>query len=109
MVWGPKGFRLRLRSLSTGEWHDIETNEKQMLLFDGGVYHYGLGYPEPNLRFHFKLALWSGGGCGEFVKKVHALLASAAFVHETSRYRTTHHVTLTRHLSGPRIRDPNCK
>ena len=44
-----------------------------------------------------------------FVKKIRALPVSVAFVHENLRGRTTHHVTLTRHLSGPRIRNPNCK
>ena len=45
------GTRLRLRT-HAGVWHTVHLQAGDILLFDGSVRHYGLGYPTDNDRVH---------------------------------------------------------
>ena len=45
------GTRLRLRT-HAGVWHIVTLQAGDILLFDGGVWHNGLGYPTGNDRVH---------------------------------------------------------
>ena len=52
------GTRLRLRT-HAGVWHTVHLQAGDILLFDGSVWHYGLGYPTDNDRVHGYL--WPAG------------------------------------------------